>query len=368
MARKEEIERLLADKPNLTPLPDDSLNAETPLSLLGRDLTPVDSFFVRNNGYLPEIADGSSWTLTIDGHVNHPRTFTVEALKSEFEVVSLTSVLECAGNNRSAFDPPTDGLAWGRGAVGCAKWTGVRLRDLLHACGVGQAARYTGHHSPDRSVRELGPAISRGMPIEKALAPETLIAWKMNEAELTFLHGAPLRIVAPGMPGSVWQKWLSRIEIRDRVHDGEKMNGTDYRIPRQPVKPGNAIDYEIFEVIERMPVNSMITQPADGSRLAAGEPIEVTGFAWSGNGAIEKVEVSSDGSRTWVTAELGPVLDEFAWRRFSIRVPEILGNLTIFARATDSAGNVQPIGQGIWNPRGYCNNACHRIKVILYPQ
>ncbi|MBS9720254.1 sulfite oxidase [Tianweitania sp. BSSL-BM11] len=358
-----EVERLKSEKPSLVLLPDESLNAETPLPLLKNALTPVDAFFVRNNGRMPFDEPPATWSLTVDGHVDHPREFTLSALRDTFETVTVTAVLECAGNGRAGFDPATDGLAWGRGAVGCARWTGVRMRDVLNACGICAEAVYTGHHSPDLAQDGSGPAISRGLPINRALAPETLIAWAMNDVDLALHHGAPLRVVAPGAPGSAWQKWLSRIEVRHRVHDGEKMNGTDYRLPNKPVQPGEPLDPAIFEVIERMPVNTLITSPNEDARLRVGDPIHVTGFAWSGEGSITKVHVSKDEGRTWVEAELEPEGHRYAWRGFETTLRCDGGETAIIARAEDASGAVQPLGQAIWNPRGYCNNAAHRINV-----
>lgn len=363
MGRESEIRQLRAWKPGLTPLPDDALNAETPLALLGDAVTPVAAFFVRNNGSVPDVGAPEAWTLTVDGHVDTPRVFDLAALRTRFEPVTVTAVLECAGNNRSSFHPPTDGLPWGRGAVGCARWTGVRLRDVLRSCGLRAGARYTGHHSPDTTRDGARPAISRGIPIDTALSPETLIAWAMNDADLTPLHGAPLRIVAPGLPGSAWQKWLSRIEVRDRVHDGEKMNGTDYRLPRRPVAPGDPIDPADFDVIERMPPNALITRPLDGARLPADEPVRVTGFAWSGAGGIARVEVSADAGRSWVEAALDPAADRYAWRPFSLTLPLDPGEIVLVARATDVAGDSQPVRGARWNPRGYCNNTAHSVHV-----
>ncbi|MFL5149076.1 MAG: molybdopterin-dependent oxidoreductase, partial [Microvirga sp.] len=184
-----EIERALLRlaKPGLRLLEDEALNAEAPVDLLGDDLTPIPSFFIRNNGRLPVLgADAAErWTLTLDGEVERPRAWTLAELKRDFPVVSLTAVLECAGNGRAGFAAATEGLQWTLGAIGCARWTGVRLADLLAAAGVRRSAVYTGHFSPDERAGKPGePAISRGLPIEKALAPETLVAFAMNEEPL----------------------------------------------------------------------------------------------------------------------------------------------------------------------------------------
>ena len=180
-ARAAELALFKSRKPGLRIHEDAALNAETEIADLGAELTPVESFFVRNNGTLPDVGDPAAWSLTVEGEVEHPRRWSLQELREEFETVSVTSVLECAGNGRSAFQPSTDGLQWGLGAVGCARWTGVRMADVLVAAGVRPSAVYTGQHSPDRLVKDPSrEALSRGLPIAKALAPETLLAFEMN--------------------------------------------------------------------------------------------------------------------------------------------------------------------------------------------
>ena len=202
--------------------------------------------------------------LHVDGLVRHPRTWTVAALQREFETVTETAVMECAGNGRAFFAEPVRLVQWRHGAVGCVQWSGVRLRDLLRRCELLPQAVYTGHHSPDLYLDGSGPALSRGLPIDKALAPETLVAFAINGEPLSPLHGAPLRLVVPGYPGASFQKWLTRIEVRDREHDGERMRDGHYRMPRQPVRPGEPYDNSDFEIITDIPVKSLITSPREG--------------------------------------------------------------------------------------------------------
>ncbi|WP_338663285.1 sulfite oxidase [Pararoseomonas sp. SCSIO 73927] len=365
-ARNETL--LRPGKKGLTVLPDGALNAETPLALLDAPLTPVERFFVRNNGALPRPEPrAEDWALTVDGAVERPLSLGLEALRARFETVSVTAVLECAGNSRHRFTEPVDGLPWGEGAVGCARWTGVRLRDVLHAAGLRPEAVYTAHFSPDRALDGAGDALSRGLPLWKALASETLLAFAMNDAPLTFLHGAPLRIVAPGFPGSAWQKWLSRITLRDREHDGAKMTGYDYRLPARPVAPGEWPPPEEMAVIEDMPVKSHILSPAEGEALRAGHSTTVRGHAWSGHVPLASVEVSTDGGATWKPAVLGPQEGDFGWAPFALDwVPERAGGRRILARARNARGRAQPL-DAPWNPKGYANNACHAVDVAVEP-
>ena len=365
MQRIDDRSLVAAEKPELTVLPTPELNAETPAHLLDDDIIPTDRLFVRNTGFMPGFSDAelAAWMLTIDGCVRAPRRFSLDALKRDFETVSQIAVMECAGNGRAFFKEQTSTVLWGHGAAGCPRWTGVRLGDVLRACGVTAEAVYTGDHSPDLYLDDSGPALSRGLPIAKALAPETMLAFGLNGAPLPPIHGGPLRIIAPGYPGAASQKWLTRIELRDREHDGERMAGLHYRMPRVPMQPGDPIDESLFDVITDMPVRSVITSPRDGFTARLGDPLMLRGHAWSGHVPVVSVEVSTDGGTRWRKATLGPLPDRFAWRRVLLTLPAPQpGELEIIMRATDAQGHTQPLGSAPWNPRGYLNNTCHRIR------
>jgi DMSO/TMAO reductase YedYZ molybdopterin-dependent catalytic subunit len=355
-----------ASKPELRILPTAELNAETPAHLLDHDITPVDLLFARNTGTMPVpgAADMAAWTLRIDGGVRTPRRWTIGELQQQFETVTRTAVLECAGNGRSFFPEPAGVVLWQHGAAGCVAWTGVRLADLLAACEFTPEAVYTAHHSPDMRFDGRGPAISRGLPIAKALAPETLVAWALNGEPIPPLHGGPLRVIAPGFPGSASQKWITRITIRDREHDGERMLNLHYRLPRVPVAPlapGERYDETLFDVITDVRVRAVITTPRAGFAFPAGVPLAVRGHAWSGHTPLANVELSTDGGKSWRTAALGPLPDTFAWRRFTAMLAPPAGAIEIIARASDTSGRSQPLESAPWNPRGYCNNTVHRV-------
>jgi DMSO/TMAO reductase YedYZ molybdopterin-dependent catalytic subunit len=169
--------------------------------------------------------------------------------------------------------------------------------------------------------------------------------------------------VVPGYPGASFQKWLTRIEVRDREHDGERMRDGHYRMPRQPVRPGEPCDNSDFEIITDIPVKSLITSPQAGFLLCTGAPLASNGRAWSGHIAVERVELSSDGGGSWRTAALGPLAARFAWRRFSFTLGDPPpGAIEIAARATDAMGKTQPLDSVPWNPRGYLNNVVHRVR------
>src|SRR5215213_3872646 len=188
------------------------------------------------------------------------------------------------------------------------------------------------------------------------MGPETLLAFEMNDEPLPFLHGGPLRVVAPGFPGSAWQKWITRIWVRDCVHDGEKMGGTHYRLPRHQISPGEPIDTSEFDIITQMPVKSLITFPEENFSLRSGDRLVVRGFAWSGRAPISSVLVSADNCKTWHPAELERYADKFAWRRFSFAIQSpVEGPVVLAARASDQESNTQPLDPTPWNPGGYCN-------------
>lgn len=355
-------------KDGLTLLNDRPVNAETPAHLLDDRITPANRLFVRNNGRIPNHAldgDATGWTLTVDGEVDTPLELTLDALASDFEVVTRQLVLECGGNGRAFFVPGASGNQWTTGAVGCPEWTGVRLRDVLNAAGVRDSAVYTGHHGndPHLSGDPEKDAISRGIPIAKALEEDALIAWAMNGEPLPAIHGFPLRLVVPGYPGSASQKWLTRIQVRDQVHDGTKMGGYSYRLPAYPVAPGTEVPEEDMVVMESMPVKSLITSPASRTQHD-GLTLDVRGHAWA-DGEVAAVHVSHDFGQTWAEAALEAPVNPYAWQHFSatIELPQN-GYYEIWSRATDMAGRVQPVTTPGWNPRGYGNNMVHRIAVL----
>ena len=356
-------ENLLVGKNGLTLLNDRPLNAETPPHLLDDPITPTSRHFIRNNGIPPVDVDSDTWTLSVDGLVDHPATWSIADLRSHFEVVTMALVIECGGNGRAFFDPPARGNQWTYGAVACSEWTGVRLRDVLDSAGVQSGVVYTAHFGSDTHLsgdRDKLP-ISRGVPIAKAIVDNVLIAFGQNGGPLHPMNGAPLRLVIPGWPGSCSQKWLRRITLRDIVHDGPKMTGTSYRVPSYKVEPGEKVDKKDLVIIERMPVKSLITHPTNGAGTA--RAVDVGGHAWSGDRTVATVDISYDFGATWMPAALDPPANDGAWQNFraTLELPGA-GYYEVWARATDSAGMMQPHAID-WNPKGYLNNTMHRVAV-----
>ncbi|KEQ18031.1 sulfite oxidase [Endozoicomonas numazuensis] len=343
------------------------LNAHPAEHMLDPAVTPANVPFVRWNGLMPEFdkIDPKTWTFTVDGEsVVESKTYTIDELKSKFKHHTQRLVLECGGNSRKGFFPGAKGNQWNNAAVYCSEWTGVLLSDVLKDCGVKDDAVYTGNHAIDKHLSGEGPAISRGVPIEAAMNDNALIAWSMNGDDIPFRHGYPLRVVFGGRPASVSQKAATGISVRNKVHDGTKMAAPAYQVPKYPVAPGEKVPNEDFEIIEEMVVKSLITFPQTGIEMPLGQPQEVRGHAWAGLREVVKVQVSYDYGTRWHEAELSKPVNKGAWQQWSINLdlPE-QGYYEIWAKATDSEGDSQPVVQPQWNPKGYLFNGCHRIAV-----
>jgi sulfite oxidase len=345
------------------------LVAETPESLLDDDTTPTDKFFIRNNGLIPDqTKDADSWKLVVDGEVNKKLELTLGELKSKFKPVTLRMVLECGGNGRSFFTPQARGNQWTNGGVGCAEWTGVRVADVLKAAGVKPSAVFSGHYGSDPHLSgEPRPSLSRGVPMKKLMDDSNLIVWAMNGQPLPNVHGFPLRLVVPGWPGSVSSKWLTRIWIRDREHDGPGMGATSYRVAIKPMVPGGQPDEKNFKDLESMPVRSIITNPANGTKLPAGtKEVQLRGAAWAGDHTVNQVDISTDFGASWTRAKLGIPKNKYDWQRWtaSVKLPSD-GYYEIWTRGTDSRGIMQPHIAGAWNPQGYGGNPMHRVAILV---
>ena len=355
--------------PELIILNDRPINAEAPPHLLVDRITPGDKFFVRNNGIPPqkENINTETWTLTVEGEsALSEKSYSIADLKSKFKSHSYQLTLECGGNGRKEFNPPAKGNQWGLGAVACASWTGIRLKDLLADVGVKNDAVYVAFYGKDTHLSgdPNKVPISRGIPMNKAMEDEVLIAWEMNGQPIPHLNGYPLRLVVGGWPGSCSGKWLSKLVVRNKIHDGPKMGGQAYRVPCDPVAPGTKVPDDKMCIIESMPVKSLITYPKTGAMISLNRKLEIKGHAWAGDLEVSKMEWSIDFGSTWSSCSLTRPVNKTAWQQFSatITFPK-KGYFEVWARATDSNGLNQPMILPGWNPKGYLNNACHRIAV-----
>jgi sulfite oxidase len=331
---------------------------ETPVALLNSWITPNDLFYVRSHLYAPHLKP-DAWTLKVDGEVERPLTLRLDELK-QLPRTTVTVTLECAGNGRAFFDPPVAGIQWEKGAVGTARWTGARLGDVLKQAGVKAAAKYVAFDGADRPIGKM-PDFIRNVPLDKALHPDTVLAYEMNGEPLPVLHGFPLRAVVPGWEGAYAVKWLTHIQVIDREHESFWVK-TAYRYPTKRVAPGASVEAKDMAPLTGLVVKSFINSPLDGAAVKAGA-LRVTGFAWAGEDDIAQVEISTDNGSSWQPARLGKDQARYAWRQFEHewRVTEP-GSYLIMSRATDSRGRVQPVAAQ-WNPSGYLWNVIDRVRI-----
>jgi DMSO/TMAO reductase YedYZ molybdopterin-dependent catalytic subunit len=332
------------------------LNAETPLELLTDYLTPNDLFFIRSH-WIPRMPDAKTWRLTIDGEVARPLSLSLSELK-KLPRVETTCVLQCAGNGRALHSPVLPGVQWMYGAVGNARWSGVRVRDVLERAGVRTSAKHLHLFGSDDPPGKV-PPFHRSIEIAKAL-DDCILAYEMNGAPLPQSHGAPLRLVVPGWAGDHWMKWLVKITASAKPQTGFYMD-TAYRWPLKPGEPGVTFKPEEMRPVTEVAVKSNITTAPKTARV--GVPLDIRGFAFSGAPDVRRVDVTDDDGSTWKSATLDVRHSAHAWRLWSFRyTPKRAGLLTLAARATDSRGAVQP-RTAIWNQSGYFFNAWQTVTI-----
>ena len=332
---------------------------ETPVSLLDSFITPTEHFFVRSHLPVPPALDAAAWRLTLDGEMAAPASIALDEIRS-LPKATVTMTLECAGNGRAFFDPPVAGIQWEKGAVGTARWTGVRLADLLKRAGPKTAARNVLMNAADRPLATM-PDFVRQLPMDKALHPDTILAYEMNGQPIPAVHGYPLRAIVPGWEGAYSVKWLTSLTVIDKDADSFWV-ATAYRYPNRRVAPGEAVEAKDMEPLRGLAVKSIITQPAHGATLAAG-PVSVAGFAWAGDNDIARVEVSTDSGATWQVARLVGEQARYTWRRFEFGFTATKAeSYLVLSRATDTAGRVQP-AVAHWNPSGYLWNQCDAVRI-----
>lgn len=330
---------------------------EMPLDGFDQWITPVDRFFVRCHTYTPETLNLSDWRLKIDGVVNQPLTLSMDDLK-KLPRVELVGVLECAGNGRGLYQPHVPGTQWVFGSVGNGRWAGVRFRDVLEKAGLKDSATQVLLDGADVPLGKM-PDFQRTVTVKKALDPDTLLAYEMNGETLPVEHGFPLRLIVPGWAGDSWVKWLQHIEVLDHEFDGFWMK-TAYRHPLHAVQPGAAVDPKEMVPVTDLNVKSVIATPVPGW-IKPGR-VRISGAAWSNSSPVAEVQVSVDGGDTWKRAKLGREKGRYAWRLFELDWKAAEGRHILMARATNEAGQTQPLEQE-WNPSGYLWNVVQRVEV-----
>jgi DMSO/TMAO reductase YedYZ molybdopterin-dependent catalytic subunit len=331
---------------------------ETPVNLLDSFITPLDRFYVRCHMPVPTV-DASTWTLKVEGEVASPLSLSLDELK-KLPATTVTMTLECAGNGRSFFEPAVAGIQWEKGAVGTARWTGVRLAEILKRAGTKPSGVNVVMAAADRPPGTMPPFV-RQVPIAKATHPDTIVAYAMNGEPIPVPHGAPVRAIIPGWEGAYSVKWLTALTVIDKEFDGFWV-ASGYRYPTKRVAPGGTVDPKDTEPLKGLVVKSLITQPTEGQIFKPGA-MTVAGFAWAGENDITKVDISIDHGVSWQTAKLVGEQARYSWRRFELSInaskPE---SMLVLSRATDSRGNVQPaVSQ--WNPSGYLWNQYDSVRI-----
>ncbi|MBC7879138.1 MAG: molybdopterin-dependent oxidoreductase [Anaerolineales bacterium] len=343
-------------------------NGGPPPKLLNRShTTPTDLFFVRSHGDVPEV-DVNSYRLEINGRVAKVLSLSLDEIKNNFEHVTISATLQCAGNRREelmAVKPILKELKWGVDAISHAVWAGVRLRDVLSAAGVESEAdshlhiEFGGLDTTERLNKRFN--FGGSIPLSKGFCSEVILAYEMNGEPLPPVHGFPLRAIVPGYIGARSVKWLDRITIQDEPSQNYFQRHA-YRLFASDIDPEN-VKWEEGVMLGEMNVTSVICSHQENEEVDSGT-VTIQGYAIAGGGReITRVDVSCDCGATWIQAEL--LKDSsWAWTLWKASVELKPGKHQLAVRAMDTAINTQPenISQ-VWNFKGYMNNAWHRVNI-----
>lgn len=341
-------------KPSLTTITERPYNAETPLFALMEDRTPTELVYVRNHFDVPEI-DSGAWLLTVTGAVNAPRKWGLDDLKS-LAAGETKMTLECAGNGRSGMHPAPVGTPWGFGAISFIETSGTPLINILQDAGVNPEAVEVLFIGADQGEVYAGrtEVFARSLPLAEALNPDVLLVWAMNGEPLTPDHGYPLRLIVPDWYGMASVKWLKEIRVITEPFKGF-FQAEHYVYQEDEIEPDGT-------PVGKIRTRSLITSPTEGQRLGQ-EAVEVRGVAWSGEGSVEQVLLSSDGGKTWQEAVLDPPSSNFGGQEWRLNwEPKTSGTHVLLSRAVDSNGNQQPVDH-LWNKLGYGNNGIRPVQV-----
>lgn len=332
-------------------------NQETPIKFMNTPHITDRLFFRRNHFSYPTLPFSHYW-LPVHGLVQNPTLFTLQDLL-RFPSKILKVVLECAGNQRSKFEPKVFGEQWEKGAISQGEWKGVPLKTLLEHVGIKDGAKevvFEAYDYGSRTDTDKIHTFTRSLPLEKALHPDTLIAYEYNQKPIPFKHGYPLRLIVPQWYAMASVKWIKQIKVIDSKFTGP-FQTTDYVY--YPAQEGDKNAFPVTDIH----VNSIIQKPLDMDTLNTGRH-SIHGIAWTGKGQISKVEVSTDNGSTWTLAKLEhPANAPYGWVPWSYQwtVTE-KGEYTIMSKATDSENRTQPEA-AFWNRKGYGYNAVDKIKV-----
>jgi len=339
---------------------------ETPREVFTSVLTPNDQFFVRwHMPDIPTYIDPDTFTISVNGLVEKELKISLNDLKTKFEQVEVTAVLQCGGNSRSAFKPIAGGIQWGSGAMGCATWKGVRLRDILDHAGLKKDAKWIGFNGSEKAAYYETPEFIRELELTE-LDDNVILAYEMNGEDLPYLNGYPLRLVLPGYYSDSWVKMLSNITVTNKY---KKLFFMDiaYRVPDNETESETPEKkFPKTKPIKKMNVKSIIGYPENGDKLSLKSHTVVRGVAFDDGHGIKEVLVSTDAGKTWEKALLDDgKLGRYAYRafRFSFK-PNTLGKVTIMAKAINKIGEEQPLSKDIlWNHGGYKYNGIDEVTV-----
>lgn len=336
---------------------------ETPLKFFREDLTPNEAFYVRwHLEGIPTSVDPASFRLNVEGHVTRPLSLSTAELRTQFEPLSVIAVNQCSGNSRSFFQPRVPGGQWKNGAMGNARWTGVRLRDLLDRAGLKAGAAEVAFSGLDRPALAATPNFVKALAVDHARDGEVMVAYEMNGADLPMLNGFPLRLVVPGWYATYWVKALNQVNVLAEKFHGFWMDKA-YRIPTS-ADGSETPEHLATETIpiNRLNLRSLFISPEPGEKFAARSPLELQGLAFDSGIGIARVEVSTDDGRTWELARLDSDLGKYSWRRWRLRwTPPAPGNHRLKVRAFNKAGEQQ--ATELWNRSGYMRNVIEQIEV-----
>jgi DMSO/TMAO reductase YedYZ molybdopterin-dependent catalytic subunit len=337
---------------------------ETPFRVFNDGVfTPNDEFFVRwHLAGIPQSVDASKHRIKVSGAVSRELSLSLDDL-AKMPTVELAAVNQCSGNSRGLFSPRVPGGQWDNGAMGNARWTGVRLRDILARAGLAPTAKQVQFKGLEEPILSTTPAFRKSLDVDIARGDDVIVAYLMNGEAMPLLNGYPVRLVVSGWYATYWVKMLSEITVLDHVDDNFWMK-TAYRIPATPdanVAPG-ATGYATVP-ISTMNVRSFVTSLADGASIAAG-PVTLSGIAFDGGSGVKRVEISNDGGTTWRDAVLERDYGKYSFRRWNAPWTAKAGTYSLAVRATSNNGATQS-ATPIWNPSGYMRNNIETYKVVV---
>ncbi len=337
---------------------------ETPFEVFDRGVfTPNDSFYVRWHwAVIPTEIDVGTFRLSVRGHVDKELSLTLKEIVDGLPRVELAAVNQCSGNSRGFTEPRVPGAQWANGAMGNAKWMGVRLKDVLDRAGVKAGATAVRFAGLDDPVVPVAPKFMKSLALDHASDGEVMIAYAMNGEQLPLLNGFPLRLVVPGWYSTYWVKMLARIEVL-AAPDENFWTRNAYLIPDTPgadMKPGQT--GLTMVPITRMVPRSFVTNLKDGATLKAGTKTLVRGIAFGGDTGVKSVELSVDGGTSWLPTVLGRDEGKYSFRQWQAEVTPSAGDVALMVRCTNDGGLVQPMANN-WNPSGFMHNGIETVHL-----